>query len=235
MTIKINKIEDMAKILKVIIDEKESIEYWSSILPYLNDYPDLFFGVLDIRYLGKRRIERLSTVMAYEQKCKEKNSMEKLVYNHLSKKISQKNSKTTLHSIGYETMDPEKFIEKLKRNNINLLIDVREKAISRKRGFSKTILKTALAEASIEYIHMKELGSPSKDRKNLHENNNWAEFSRKYYQYLEGKKDSLVEVCKKAKEKKSCLMCFEREYTKCHRSLITSRIQEMSGIEGVHL
>jgi len=132
-------------------------------------------------------------------------------------------------------MEIDKFIEKLKKNKINLLIDVREKAISRKKGFSKAALETALTEADIQYVHMKELGSPSEDRKNLHENNNWEEFSRRYSQHMEGNMASLVELCKKAKGKISCLMCFERKYSKCHRSLITTKMKEISGIEAIHL
>jgi len=228
-----SNVEEMSKILKRIIDSQEPTTLWSSMNPYLMEYPDLFFGVIDLRYLGKKRLESLYTAMAYEQNDKGENSTQKLVYNHIKRKLVKVD--TLIYSIGYEAMEIDKFIEKLKRNKINLLIDVREKAISRKKGFSKAALESVLTEAGIQYVHMKQLGSPSEDRKKLHENDNWEEFTRKYRQYMEGNMTSLVELCNKVKGKVSCLMCFEREYSKCHRSLLTSKIKEISGIEAVHL
>lgn len=228
-----SNVEEMSKILKKIIDSQEPTALWSSVKSYLTDYPDLFFSVIDLRYLGKKRLKLLYTAMAYEQNDKDENSTQKLFYNHIKRKLGKVD--TLIYSIGYEGMEIDKFIEKLKKNKVNLLIDVREKAISRKKGFSKAALALALTEAGIQYIHMKELGSPNKDRKNLHENNNWEEFSRKYSQHMEGNMASLAELCKNAKGKISCLMCFEREYWKCHRSLLISKIKEISGIEAVHL
>ena len=43
------------------------------------------------------------------------------------------------------------------------MIDVRALPLSRRPGFSKSPLKAALAEAGIEYVHLKALGTPQKD------------------------------------------------------------------------
>ncbi|SEM69999.1 DUF488 domain-containing protein [Nonomuraea pusilla] len=45
-----------------------------------------------------------------------------------------------------------------------LLVDVRLTPISRKRGFSKTALATALAAAGIACRHMRALGNPKWNR-----------------------------------------------------------------------
>ncbi|WP_218061767.1 DUF488 domain-containing protein [Planobispora rosea] len=69
-----------------------------------------------------------------------------------------------LTGIGYEGCGLGEFIRRLRRENVELLIDVRLNPISRKRGFSKTALSNALADAGIVYEHMRELGNPKWNR-----------------------------------------------------------------------
>jgi uncharacterized protein (DUF488 family) len=52
----------------------------------------------------------------------------------------------------------------LKVAKITRLIDVRELPISRRKGFAKTALSTALAVAGIEYVHLKGPGDPKDGR-----------------------------------------------------------------------
>ena len=47
---------------------------------------------------------------------------------------------------------------------MTLLADVRAVALSRKRGFSKNVLRDALAEDEIGYRHFRELGTPKAGR-----------------------------------------------------------------------
>jgi hypothetical protein len=54
---------------------------------------------------------------------------------------------TTLRTIGYEGASVDGFIAALRRSRVSLLIDVRAVAVSRRKGFSKTALAAALAEA----------------------------------------------------------------------------------------
>lgn len=57
----------------------------------------------------------------------------------------------TIYTIGYEGYAIEQFIKKLKDSNVQQLIDVREIALSRKNGFSKSILGEELKKAGIRY------------------------------------------------------------------------------------
>ena len=66
--------------------------------------------------------------------------------------------------IGYEGCDLAEFIERLRLSSVTLLVDVRLNPISRKRGFSKTALSGALADAGIAYDHMRSLGNPKWNR-----------------------------------------------------------------------
>jgi uncharacterized protein (DUF488 family) len=67
---------------------------------------------------------------------------------------------TILATIGYEGADVDDFVATLRSAGIRRLIDVRELAISRRRGFAKRALSGALADADIEYVHLRGLGDP---------------------------------------------------------------------------
>lgn len=58
---------------------------------------------------------------------------------------------TGLFTIGYEGRVVDSFVEDLGNAGVEVLVDVRELAQSRKRGFSKTALSALLDEAGIEY------------------------------------------------------------------------------------
>jgi uncharacterized protein (DUF488 family) len=65
-----------------------------------------------------------------------------------------------LWSAGYEGRDIDSFVASLVDRHINVVADVRLTPISRKKGFSKTRLGEAPAEAGIEYTHLRGLGDP---------------------------------------------------------------------------
>jgi transcriptional regulator with XRE-family HTH domain len=65
-----------------------------------------------------------------------------------------------LWSAGYEGRDIDSFVALLVDSRIGVVADVRLTPISRKKGFSKTRLGEALAEAGIEYTHLRGLGNP---------------------------------------------------------------------------
>lgn len=68
--------------------------------------------------------------------------------------------KYELLTVDYEGHEIEGFIDLLKRFKVSRLIDVREIPLSRKRGFSKSVLKQRLDNENIEHIHIKALGFP---------------------------------------------------------------------------
>jgi hypothetical protein len=58
-----------------------------------------------------------------------------------------------LFTIGYEQAKPTAVLNELKRAKIELLVDTRAVAASRRPGFSKRQLAASLEEAGIAYIH----------------------------------------------------------------------------------
>jgi uncharacterized protein (DUF488 family) len=69
-----------------------------------------------------------------------------------------------LFTIGYELALPDAVLGELKRAQIELLVDTRAVAASRRPGFSKRQLAAFLDAAGIAYVHLQKLGTPAKGR-----------------------------------------------------------------------
>ena len=69
-----------------------------------------------------------------------------------------------LFTIGYEQAKPAAVLNELKRAKVDLLVDTRAVAASRRPGFSKRQLAASLDEIGIGYIHLQKLGTPAEGR-----------------------------------------------------------------------
>ncbi len=69
-----------------------------------------------------------------------------------------------LYTLGYENAAIEDFIATLKAVDIERIIDVRDYPLSRKKGFSKNVLRALLQANDIDYVHLKGLGDPKEGR-----------------------------------------------------------------------
>lgn len=134
-----------------------------------------------------------------------------------------------LLTIGYEGREIDEFIDRLKQFNVSHLIDVREIPHSRKSSFSKSALKKRLEDENIKYIHIRALGSPSSIRNKLKSDWDYEYFFKKYSEYLSLNIDIIKELYRYISDGINCIMCFERFPEKCHRSVITEKIQEYDG------
>jgi uncharacterized protein (DUF488 family) len=79
-------------------------------------------------------------------------------------------------TIGYEGKAADGFVDDLVESGVQILVDVRELPLSRKRGFSKTALSELVQQAGIEYLHLRALGSPRKSRKKFGESKDFEVF-----------------------------------------------------------
>ena len=73
-------------------------------------------------------------------------------------------STRSIATIGYEGTTVASFQEALRAASIDLLIDVRALASSRRPGFAKTRLAANAKEAGAEYLHLRALGTPADGR-----------------------------------------------------------------------
>ena len=69
-----------------------------------------------------------------------------------------------IFTIGYESATVGEFVAALQRAGVERVIDVRAVPNSRRPGFSKNLLRNALAEAGIDYVHLRALGTPADGR-----------------------------------------------------------------------
>ena len=105
------------------------------------------------------------------------------------------------------------------------MIDVRAIPTSRRPGFSKTPLRNALAEAGIEYVHLRALGTPAEGRAAARAGAH-ADLERIYGGQLELPEAiaQAAQMLELAAEKPSALLCFERDPAHCHRTLLIKAV-----------
>ena len=135
---------------------------------------------------------------------------------------------TKLYTVGYEGMEISKFIKKLKDWNIELLVDIREIALSRKNGFSKSLLKEELKKSGIRYRHLRSLGSPTALRHKLRKDWDYKTFFDEYRKHIKDQEiqDAVDELSAFAKFKKTVMLCYEKNHQTCHRSIIAEELQK---------
>ena len=126
-----------------------------------------------------------------------------------------------IFTIGYEGSTQADVIAALTDAGVEQVIDVRAVPLSRKPGFSKNVFKAGLAEAGIGYVHLKALGTPPAGREAARKGR-WSELEQIYVGQLELPEAMAqsAEMLAMAAEKPSALLCFERQPSECHRSLL---------------
>jgi len=126
-----------------------------------------------------------------------------------------------IFTIGYEATTMAEFLAELRRAGVERVIDVRALPLSRRPGFSKSPLKAALAEVGIEYVHLKALGTPANGRQAARAGRQ-EDLKRIYADQLELPEAIVAteQMRDLANEKPSALLCYERDPSQCHRSLL---------------
>lgn len=128
-------------------------------------------------------------------------------------------------SVGYERRDVEELIDLLCQHGVEILVDVRLNAISRKRGLSKRRLAETAAEAGISYRHEPDLGNPQDNREAFRLGT--SEARSRYLRHLRnGALSTYQEVIQLAQRSRVALLCYEREHSQCHRSCILDAAQQ---------
>lgn len=136
-------------------------------------------------------------------------------------------------TIGYEGQSFENYLNRLIRNNIKILCDVRKNPLSRKYGFSRQTLSETLKKLGIGYVHIPDLGIVSEKRQEL---NTQADYDRLFDDYerttLKASKNKLEELLRIFQEnKRIAITCFEAHHCMCHRGRVAKAMTEMPGWE----
>jgi len=136
------------------------------------------------------------------------------------------NDNRVLYTIGYEGISLEAYLNRLIKNDVKVLVDVRNNALSMKFGFSKTQLKTFCASLNIEYLHIPKVGIQSNQRQELKTQTDYDNLFDVYKkQNLKKTTNQQQQILNLLKEKKRiALTCFEANICQCHRKHLADAI-----------
>ncbi|MDR3094115.1 MAG: DUF488 domain-containing protein [Bacteroidales bacterium] len=140
-----------------------------------------------------------------------------------------KSNKTILFTIGYEGISLEEYLNRLIRNDVKILVDVRNNPLSMKYGFSKSQLKRYCENLGIQYVHFPEVGIQSEQRQEL---NTQADYDKLFTDYRNNNltktqptQYAILELLKK--QQRIALTCFEANISQCHRKHLAEAIANL--------
>jgi uncharacterized protein (DUF488 family) len=142
----------------------------------------------------------------------------------------------TLYTIGYEKALLREVVGALAAAGVASLLDVRDRPISRRPGFSKRQLAAAIEEAGMRYFHLAALGTPPEGRlagRRREWDRFWAIVEEKLAR-PEAELD-LQQAAEIAQAAPSCLLCYEADWQICHRRRIAEMLAERCGFAVRHL
>jgi uncharacterized protein (DUF488 family) len=141
-----------------------------------------------------------------------------------------------LTTIGYEGTTIDQVVAVLRDARVALLVDVRAVPQSRKPGFSKRQLVAILDQAGIAYVHLQGLGTPKPGRDAVRAGHpERMEVIFREHMTSDRAQAELAQVKELVRDRKSCLLCFERDHTTCHRRLVAEMIVDETGQHVEHL
>jgi uncharacterized protein (DUF488 family) len=143
----------------------------------------------------------------------------------------------TLTTIGYEQATLPRLVATLEANKVELLVDVRAIAASRRPGFAKSQLKAGVEAAGIGYLHLRGLGTPAAGREAVRAGRPAA--MRPIYEAHLKTPEAGLELAGLAQliaeGRRVCLLCLERDPAHCHRAILAERLARELDLPVTHL
>jgi uncharacterized protein (DUF488 family) len=143
---------------------------------------------------------------------------------------------SVLFTIGYEKARLADVVATLATAGVTTLIDVRDRPISRRPGFSKRQLAAAVEAAGMQYLHLQALGTPPEGRE-ANRRRDWPRF----WDIVETKlataeaELALQQAATVAGQGTSCLLCYEGDWRCCHRRRVAEILTDRHGVAVHHL
>lgn len=133
-----------------------------------------------------------------------------------------------LFIIGYEGAALAVWLDTLEHNGVRTLVDVRLTPWSRRAEFVQSALRRALACRGIGYVHIPRLGCPAAIRNRYKATGDWDAYRAAFLGHLDTQPAALEELADLARSTTICLMCYERDASRCHRSLVADSLVRLS-------
>lgn len=141
----------------------------------------------------------------------------------------------TVFTLGYEGLDRDRFIALLAAHDIETVVDVRERPLSRKPGFSKNGLAGSLRQSGYAYVHMVDLGCPKPVRDRYRENGNWRRYTEDFLKYLQTRQEAIAQLSNLVGTSNCALLCYEADHNLCHRSMVANAVRDHCGAVVQHI
>jgi uncharacterized protein (DUF488 family) len=137
------------------------------------------------------------------------------------------NAEAEIFTIGHADLPIGTFIEHLRRNHVDMLVDIRRYPGSRHAPqYGQEALRDELAAAGIGYRHLVALGGRRKAQPDS-PNGAWRNASfRGYADYMETAefRQGLLELEALARGRRIAIMCAESVWWRCHRSMVADAL-----------
>ena len=133
----------------------------------------------------------------------------------------------TIFTVGYERRTGDELVSILLDAGVSVLVDVRERAMSRRADFRGKALRERCEASGIEYRPMPSLGSTQDQRDELKASGDIPAFQKVFRSYaaasLTEPLDTLIELVGK---KPAAMICYERAHEECHRASLADLLVE---------
>jgi uncharacterized protein (DUF488 family) len=143
----------------------------------------------------------------------------------------------SIATIGYEAATVRTFLAALKEAGVELLVDVRAVASSRRPGFAKTKLAANLHEAGIDYLHLRGLGTPADGRvaarAGRHEEMRAVFLEHLATDEAQAELETLADIVRSGR--RVALLCLEANPEHCHRTMVANALASKLDLRIDHL
>lgn len=132
--------------------------------------------------------------------------------------------------IGYEGLSLDSLIGRLKTAGVEVLVDVRLNAISRKVGYSKRALSAAVEAAGMRYVHDPRLGNPKENRAAYADRVSLeGAAARERFQLILGDGEGakgIRDLADLVQQHSVAVLCYEANDMHCHRQQVIVAVRE---------
>ena len=139
-----------------------------------------------------------------------------------------------IYTIGFTKKTLEDFITRLRKANVQRVVDIRLNDSSQLSGFAKSKdLEFILRQFGIEYISVKSLAPDKALLDKYRKDRNWNEYEIDFKALMNARNAQKILDDLNFDRKITCLLCSEDKPEKCHRRLVAEMLDK--SFEIVHL
>ncbi len=140
----------------------------------------------------------------------------------------------TIYTIGHSQHQLEHFLDMLKKNNVNYVIDVRSTPYSKfAQDYDRENIKKYLEDNEIHYTYMGKHFGARQENQSLYTSEGYLDFSKveesKFFQ------DAIQNVMKGMETNRIALMCTEKQPIDCHRAILVGNAFFNKGCNVEHI